>query len=131
MELNKQVASLELCKRLKELNVPQESLFYWGAYENPLQKIFKESDTITENWGLFSTFKNEKCPPDYIIAAFTCSELGEMLPYGSPTSRDETGWYMNVIAPLEKWKEMYPCYNESDARAKMIIHLIENGLMKI
>lgn len=32
MELKKQVVSLDLAKRLKELNCPQESLWYWIPY---------------------------------------------------------------------------------------------------
>jgi len=32
MKLEDQVCSLELAKRLKELGVEQESLFYWGLF---------------------------------------------------------------------------------------------------
>ena len=33
MKLEDQVVSLELAKKLKELGVKQESLFYWGYYQ--------------------------------------------------------------------------------------------------
>lgn len=74
-----------------------------------------------------SSFNNYKW-----FSAFTVAELRELLPPAMPTSKskDGTGWYMNVINPLEKWNELFPCETEADARAKMLIHLIEKSLVK-
>ena len=36
MKLEDQVCSLELAKKLKELGVKQDSLFYWNLYSFPI-----------------------------------------------------------------------------------------------
>lgn len=120
MNLESQVVSLELAKRLKEFGVKQESLFCWS-----------ETETVPQGRDFRLYYKGENAGSNLLdYSAFTVSELGELLPYSSPSSRDDTGWYMNVINPLEKWKKMYPCNTEANARAKMLIHLLENGLIK-
>ena len=71
MKLKRQVTDFELSKRLKELNCPQESLFYYcGGWLNirllpVLHYGLPERDSI---------------PEDYVYSAFTVAELGEMLP---------------------------------------------------
>ena len=73
MELEQQVCSLELAKKLKELGVKQESLWYW----NMITKEFKDYEgkspiiacEIYSNSRLWENF-----------SAFTVAELGEMLP---------------------------------------------------
>lgn len=121
MPLKKQVCSLELSKKLKELGVPQKSLFYWfkdksgiASYIEPItMEIFEE-----EGW--------EKTDTDIeLFSAFTVSELGEMLPmkdYNFNTGIDNKG----------KWFIMYginvqEADTEADARAKMKIYLLENN----
>ena len=134
MKLEDQVCSLELAKRLKELGVRKDSIFYW--LEKPFRINVKENgEQEMIEWETQLAFP----PYSYIASdvkvysAFSVGELGEMLPLGklAASSKDESGWYMQVIAPIEKWKEMYPCKNEADARAKMLIHLIEQGIVKI
>lgn len=132
MKLEDQVCSLELANRLKELGVKQKSLFYWDTFKNlngehELKYIIPRTH-IAAGYSNFYTLDNY-----YDVSAFTVGELGEMFPAGvfPATSKDDTGWYMQVINPIQKWKEMYPCKNEADARAKMLIHLLENKLMEI
>ncbi len=113
MKLEDQVCSLEFSKRLKELGVKQDSLFYFFK-----DRIYYRGDLAV--------------PDNKIISAFTVAELGEMLPKNMPSlgSNDESGWYMHVFKPIEKWIKMYPCKTEANARAKMLIYLLENNLIK-
>ncbi|HMG15027.1 MAG TPA: hypothetical protein VK590_06255 [Saprospiraceae bacterium] len=79
MKPEEQVVSLELSKRLKELGVKQESLFYWiKSYE------FKE---LNYNSYDLLYIKNEdfiystSLDADIMYSAFTTSELLALLPY--------------------------------------------------
>ena len=67
MKLEKQVCSLELAKKLKELGVKQESLWYWNqtfeAKRKPHPYLFE-----VQGW--------DKTHHKY--SAFTVAELGEM-----------------------------------------------------
>jgi hypothetical protein len=72
--LEKQVVSLELAKRLKELGVKQESLFFWMSIKDDDGK-----DCWAVKYGPLETFYG--IPVDENISAFTVAELGEMLPY--------------------------------------------------
>ena len=69
MTLEQQVVSLELAKRLKELGVRQESLFWWevesGGYQNIITK-----ERISGN---------PSYPAD-LYCAFTVAELCSLLP---------------------------------------------------
>lgn len=127
MTLEQQVCSLELAKRLKELGVKQESYFNW----------------CTNGW----MSSDPKCK--WIIvqrqefqngyAAFTVAELGEMLPYrvvapsGQPyfpsyTTKNGDGKW------LVSYHQLLPSIiadTEADARAKMLIYLIENKLVTV
>lgn len=70
MELEDQVVSLELSKKLKELGVKQESIFSWLQY--PHTRAGEPNE-----WELSYT----KLPVDnpLWVSAFTVAELGEML----------------------------------------------------
>lgn len=65
MKLEDHVCSLELSKRLEELNLKQKSIFYWDWY----------SDTC---YGL--KYAPYSCPGLVRFSAFTASELMEILP---------------------------------------------------
>ena len=116
MTLESQVASLDLCKRLKELGVKQESLFYWSFHKAAKPEL-KLSDALREktHWEDF--------------AAFTVAELGEMLPPMTPskladTSVNERRWSCGM------YPDDFRAKTEADARAAMLIYLIEQGLVK-
>lgn len=72
MQLQEQVCSLELSKRLKELGVKQESLFVWREvsyekkYRVSLIDSYDDSMYEVEGWNI-------------ICSSFTVAELGEML----------------------------------------------------
>ena len=123
MELKEQVCSLELAKELKELGVKQESLFWWDGYTNFEDEI-----------------KLEYGKPDFVAgdamfySAFTVAELGEMLPRGYMSFHDSIGkWFCEDLDTFIQpgYKEIPDDYNtEAVARAKMLIYLLENKLIK-
>ena len=118
MKLENQVCSLDLAKKLKSLNVKQESLFVWcDEYDLPCWKgAFKRTNEI---------------------AAFTASELGEMLPRDILLSETEPS-EMEISQLYGKhWQVYYPhtvthnAPTEADARAKALIWLIENNHIEV
>ncbi len=125
MKLKNQVCSLELSKKLKELGVEQESLFYWVENYPGVWNIRYEREKV------YHTF----------VSAFTVAELGERLPFGVMSIHIDTRFNKDY-AELKggdwfcrnetrgKRKYIY-AKTEADARAKMLIYLIENKLIKI
>jgi len=148
MKLEKQVCSLRLAKRLKQLGCRQESLFYWKScnWENEGEP----KTTFTGGWKIlgkgFPPFFSE----DSDISAFTCTELGEMLPellidkyeQGQWLNiRHHRGWYKDKKwAKRDEWEIYYSNIFSTnyqgekqslvEAMAKMLIYLIENNLIK-
>ena len=123
MKLEDQVTSLELSKILKELGIKQESLFCYQPVQN-------ENDSVwTRNFNL-----NEFCNPskDERIAAFTVAELGEMLPDNCYTQKDcgnlPIEWYCHRMIDKDQ-EDIWNAETEADARAKMLIYLLENKLI--
>lgn len=130
MGLKDQVCSLESAKRLKELGVIGSHVFVWRYEEEESEFILNDSTSGDEEW----------------YPAFTVTELGEML----PTHIDHSGTCfiltINRWDNDNKWQISYvggeynddSAFNEfiaddlceAEARAKMIIHLIEEGKMK-
>lgn len=140
MEINKQVCSLELAKKLKELGVKQESYFTWYKWDGLGWQI---GDTaVLEEQA--HAFLEEDIPTN--TSAFTVAELGEILPY--VFTKDEKFYYIQCNANGNSLRYMdYITYNsngvgtflrgyplvdadtEADARAKMLIYLLENNLI--
>jgi len=123
VRLEDQVASLDLCKRLKELNVKQESYFEW-LYRPDL-----------DSWSVSPRFKNQLG-----YSAFTSSELGEMLPYSVddgvdfyyPNYTKHPKYYrVQLLSDGNKMLLNLTADTESELRAKMLIYLIENGLVNV
>ncbi len=141
MKLEDQVCSLELAKKLKELGVKQESYWYWHFYS-------MLSDTNPPSWQLVSCVTDKKDK----YSAFTVAELGEILPKWIKKEKLHycltMDWFGNgvnvnyenrnkVVEIVEKaeGKEysniLHTVCDESEAnaRAKMLIYLIENKLL--
>ncbi len=134
MKLEDQVCSLEIAKRLKELGLKQQSLFEWQLFKSEhwaseIRLIYKENFTCpSESW-----------------SAFTGAELGEMLPYSFNIERDKYIFsevktfltnlycicYRNVFKKLNIPSEIIINVNEANARAQMLIYLLENSLMEL
>jgi len=133
MNLESQVTSLELSKKLKELGVKQESLFYWErcshfGVNNNFSIIYEPThDLITYEFGDCHCIHSSH---EYTYSAFTASELLELLPLFS-------GSIPNIIK-TEKYTSSY--FNQeikfndenlSNSLAKMLIHLTENKLIEV
>lgn len=116
MKLEQQVTNLELSKKLKELGVKQESYFYWRKLDNPYPD--------QSEWYI-DTKKGKLALIKEIYSAFTVAELGEML--NSYLHRDI--WLKDEIG--EAMKQATYMKNEADARAEMVIYLLENKLLVI
>lgn len=123
MKLEDQVSSREPSERLKELGVKQESHFWWGHWDFAPDSPFVwdgSADGNTED-----DTKIKRC------SAFTVAELGEMLPridfcFEKYNSKRWEFWF---DGKYEGRKQFQDC-TEADARAKMLIYLIENKLVK-
>jgi hypothetical protein len=125
MKLENQVNSLVLSKQLSDLGVKQESLFYWHIMAGADFKLISKKEL-------------DQCLVFRVVqeyySAFTVSELGEMLlKYkvlaGICYLRTEGKWSFiyedrNTGDDIEVFAE-----TEADARAKMLIYLIENKLI--
>jgi hypothetical protein len=130
MKLEQQVCSLELAKRLKELGAKQESIIRW--------RQFKGWGEHPEEWQLrhYSDFSEHDSDSEEDCAAFTVAELGEMLPTGVPNEgvlniwKDFEGlWRVHYCDEPREFRA--PKNTEANARARMIIYLLENKLLKL
>lgn len=108
-----QVCDLKYARKLKELRVKQESIWYWIVDEKTGEVDLSNGKPIVKGLKFYS--------------AFTCSELGEMLPRGYASHKLGDEWY---CLKREKDRDTRD-ETEANARAKMLIYLLENGLIKI
>jgi hypothetical protein len=131
MNLENQVCNLELAKKLKDIGVKQESLFFW---------------VITENANEIVVESNLKFDHSFQFSAFTVAEFGDMLPETiylmdkpkilimKKRSKFFIG-YRNENYRIYYCEETFCCAvcdkNEANARAKILIYLIENKLMEV
>ena len=148
MKLENRVCSLESGKKLKELGIKQDSYLYWVGWYG------YSTETINMTFSVKSNSEIKQIERDYhiekICSAFTVAELGEMLPrgfysikyVGAPEYiKDKnnkiqwTGGYLNhhwMCGKIYETNEYEQSANtEADARAKMLIYLIENKIIKV
>lgn len=125
MELKDQVCSLESSKRLKELGVKQESLFWWvdfinnacttkdgkGFESHRFQCLYNDDGIYEMEDKVYLEIKGK-------YSAFTVAELGEML-----RECPQLNWCYLYTGDLI----FQP--TEAEARAKMLIYLLENKLI--
>lgn len=102
-----------MAKKLKGLGIEQNSLFYYGK-DGSLSIVVRE------------------------YSAFTVAELGELLPYSVDIGRDcyvrdyeFNGYIRNDIDGRFPLFEIKNIKTEADARAKMLVYLLENKLINI
>lgn len=135
MKLEDQVCSLHLSKKLKDLGIKQESLFWWYSFSELPWELRYENEVALHN-------------KVWLYSAFTVSELGELLPTHITVSvKHPEVWGCDEInAGLEYDDEGFPSYSyyegnefcpsyekdtEANLRAKMLIWLIENNYWKM
>ena len=117
-----QVCSLELAKELDGLGVGQDSLFRWHS------KIDSNGNRVHTE---LVYLPSPQLKQDF--SAFTVAELGELLPrYSISLSWKQTGEFrINYTTirgiPLHFEEDTI----EANARAKMLIYLIKEGLVKV
>lgn len=117
MEREKQVCSKESGNRLKELGVKQDSLFYWEYAHVGIKEPFY---FVTEE------------PFQKQCSAFTVAELGEMFPDEFQEMKNGLTWSICRIAKCDgiyNMKNLPIERTEAEARAKMLIYLLENKLI--
>jgi hypothetical protein len=122
MELEKQVCSLGLAKNLKGLGVKQDSLWWWvNHYDN---------SSRSRIWSLCQKDEDDKVNPH--ISAFTVAEIGEIFP-------TYTGTFKLKLELIHRFDGRFQCMyeprnhstyadTEANARAKMLIYLLEQEL---
>lgn len=148
MTLEQQVCSLELAQKLKELGVKQESVFkYCGGhimYDEDEEGKFEPC----VNTDLLS-MADEYCHTagltcEFTVSAFTVAELGEMLPgfvdldgrvvvlkQNKSNDGKTYGIYGTLMDGSAIKIEMFCAPTEANARAKMLIYLLENKLITL
>jgi len=118
MKLEQQVVSLELAKRMKELGFEQSSLFYWDDGDGREDQLNYSPDV----------------PLRELVSAYTVAELGEMLPSHYASSKAGYGgeFLCGELSKNGGYERQYKHdYTEADARAKMLIYLLENKLIDL
>ena len=94
MKLEDQVCSLELAKKLKELGVKQESLFYW--FDSDLLDIHKEIIKVHFNVPFKKRLQASQTSYCRYVSTFTASELGELLPGSISPEDSEYGFVLTI-----------------------------------
>jgi hypothetical protein len=137
--LEKHLTNLKLSRRLEELGVPQESEFYWHRIKDFNSKRYRNiiNDSKKEIKLSYATQRYIEGTEEKVYSAFLSSEIGEMLfkafekygwdliykSYGEVFDYKGTG----IIGGLGIIRLM----REPNMGAKMLIYLLENGLIKI
>ena len=115
IELEKQLTSLRLSRELKKLGVRQDSVYLWIEYPDGTFHVELTRYAI-------SLGGKEK----ELFAAFTVAEHGKALPQGIYSYKfaenDYRVWNKTISFSETK---------EADARAKMRIYLIKEGIIEV
>jgi len=137
MNLSEQVISIELAKKLKELNVKQDSLFYWLNVPEIVHMKLNDDGTIfydENNCTVLDRIEYKTfigSPIAYNVSqedtwsAFTVAELGELIPSNYYNFYKNENGYIFSINGLPNTSDP----NVANAMAKMLIYLIENKLV--
>ncbi len=139
MKLENQITSLELSKKLRELGVKQESLFYWTQEKTPKNPNLHEYGykQIDMPWVCMYSKQSELSASSVFeeYSAYTVAELGELLP--QYIVHDGLSCELQIIRS-SVWRFYYGGKilmtagnddTEANARAKMLIYLLENNLI--
>ena len=127
MVKNNGCCDLEYAEELRDLGIKQESLWYWHNFGDKEKDCYKLGHKGDSRWRLYS--------------AFTVAELGELLPvYIELKGRGSA--YLDSFKHTDCWVISYrvgraradtreEAGTEANARAKMLIYLIKNNLIRL
>lgn len=126
MKLEQQVVSLEIAKKLKELGVKQESLFWWSGHTCPSTLWYEDYGDEQNIW------KDNR-----YFSAFTVAELGEIFPetrefpFKTLKPRITKEWATKIWLKKNEPGVLIDADTEADARGKMLCYLLEQGIIKL
>jgi len=126
MNLEDQVISLELAKKLKELGVKQESLFYWAGSA----LWFKRGGVVYSQDNEVETFEWIKNNYNDFYSAFSVAELAPLLGEElNRIKRDGKAFvWLKQVGGMGK-SQYYSEGLEAKARADLLIYLLEGNLI--
>lgn len=146
MKLEDQVVSLELAIKLKEIFVSQDGLFSWVEEEDGDFDVDENYIGVKKYQKIILHESMLNCQ-EFICSAFSASEIGELLPssiesygleiYATSALLDNGKFGGNNLWHIryaDKGCELFErkCgIKECDARAEMLIYLIENKLIEV
>lgn len=130
MQLERQVCSLGLAKRLKELGVTQDSCFWWLHYPT------------VGKWELLESVMNAPRGSEFWVSAFTVAELLGIVPHllHSEQLTEHKTHQLCLEKQASRYRVMYVCADcmgklahidapyAADALAEMAVRLVENHL---
>jgi len=132
----KQVCAREYSEKLKKLGVKQESLWCWYDI-----RFSTETTAHKLNETRLGSHEHLPCTNDFVdfiaYSAFTVAELGEILPNyidgdELKCSKDtDNNWWVQYMREDGSDIVAVKANTEANARAKMVIYLLENKLVKI
>lgn len=131
MKIENQVCTLEQAKRLQELGVDAESVYYfspWEYFDGETLFIGQKCDK-----GFFHCLDGEveTFTAKEVYPAFTVAELGLMLPAGYDTMQTTAeGWRCYDTNGNDVVKDFIYA-TESECRAAAVIHLLESNLTTV
>lgn len=136
MDIEQKVTSLKISKKLKELGVKQEFEHGDWAYCGCCNELNLLHDDNDEGNFVGEDYRHRFDEVKEWVRAFTVAELGEMLSetvYNWQSTKYDHGekngiWFITDYSdelPVQEAK------TEADARAKMLIYLLENKLINL
>ena len=153
MKLENQVCTLEQAKQLSELGISQNSEYHFVDEVHLVNKGWVHSWGYEETWEdrIVEIVENDSREKERIFSAFTVAELGMLLPCFFPSFVQEGHFHCHcqnervdtfpLISGNTEFdntpahilnKELVPFQTgktEAQARANMLIYLIENNLV--
>lgn len=123
MTLEKLVVSLPLAKRLQELGVKQESLYWWSEHTDPPTLW---STSAANEAGIWDSNGHKQ------YAAFTLGEVVEVIALASNEAlqKMDVAKEDNFGIKGEGKEFLHNCFNP-DNLAKMLIYLLEEKLLTL
>jgi hypothetical protein len=146
MNIEKQLCTISQSRRLKELGVLQESQCCHYQEQTPRNPNLHEYGWPQENmpWHISTTGKRSRISGNSVLyeySAFSVAELGQLLPDLLSTDRqyelvcvkEDDCWLVMYVAGNDLCDVLHKkaAKNEADAKATMLIYLLENKLVDV